>query len=118
MAYPSPIIDPPDRPDPPVKIPDDNPPPAATPDPPSPVPSIVASLQASVPPSAGFGDSGSDDSSPPDGGLTLPFIPPSMSKEQADTLRKSDIKILDDEIGVRASMQRDLEQRDREFEAR
>src|SRR5215469_413714 len=78
-------------------------------------PSIVTDLsdiQTAVPPAVhGLSPSIAQE-------MTLPFIPPGFSQAQIDAVREQHIKILDDQMGERARRERDLDQRDREFEAR
>src|SRR5215469_810522 len=90
----------------------------------SPVPSIAASLTPDVPDVPG-GSYGNLPVATTDAGdqsvateLTLPFMPPGMTPQQAETFRQQGMTILDEQIGARAAAQRQLERRDREFEAR
>src|SRR5215469_6334488 len=82
----------------------------------SPVSSIVSSLTPDVPDVLGgtYGDVPATTNVASD--LTLPFIPPGFTKEQIDKLRKTNITILDEQIGERERAQRDLDDKDREFE--
>src|SRR5215469_15845166 len=49
--------------------------------------------------------------------LTIPFIPPGLSKEQTDALRDSNVKILNEEMGFRKSQMDKIDRQDAEFEA-